>query len=84
MITTTLGDIVADLINRVSFLENSLPGSAMSYHPEEETKPVKVSEEWNEDQWDIVTQLRGEVAYLKRKVTQLEGKGMGRRGGSKY
>ena len=63
-------ELLSEHDNRISFLENSLPGSAMSYHPEEETEElvVEAPEPWNKNQWNIINQLRGEILYLKNKI----------------
>jgi len=70
-----IGEILSDILNRISFLENSLPGSAMSYHPEEESQeviPQQKEEPWRKNQWYRVEQLLGEMANLKRKFATLE------------
>ena len=61
---------LADFENRISFLENSLPGSAMSYHPEEETQEDIVQQDppWTRRQWDIINQLRSEVKHIHGEV----------------
>ena len=66
-----LGDIVAEHENRISFLENSLPGSAMSY--QEKPPEAKPEKPWTKRQWAVVQQLRGEMANLKRKLIAIEG-----------
>jgi len=65
---------LAEFENRISFLENSLPGTAMSYHPEDEPlKPRATPEQpWSKRQWDIIQQLRGEMLNLKKKFLDLE------------
>ncbi|GAH06109.1 unnamed protein product, partial [marine sediment metagenome] len=68
-------EMLANFENRISFLENSLLGSAMSYHPEEENQEVvmkQLQEPWSKKQWNIVDQLRGEMINLKRKFLDLE------------
>jgi hypothetical protein len=81
MTNEELGNWLAEMENRVSFLESSLPGSALSYTPpEEEPKPIK-NEPWTANQWDIINQLRGEMAFLRNKVNEIADK---RRGKSKY
>jgi len=84
-------EMLADFENRISFLENSLPGSAMSYQEEvSEVQAAPKQEPWDRRQEDIVNQLRGEMANLKRKfvnsdkrVYALEEEIKGR-GGNKY
>ena len=69
--------MMAEFENRISFLENSLPGSAMSYQPEETSESRKVvqpQEVWEKRQWYIINQLRGEIANLKNKFANLEKK----------
>jgi len=65
-------EIFADHENRISFLENSLSGSAMT--PKEEEIEVKELPEkpWNKRQWDRVEQLMGEMANLKGKFLDSE------------
>jgi len=67
-------EMIADLINRVSFLENSLPGSAMT--PMEEAQEVKEipKKPWDNKQRDTINQIRGEVAYLNRRLSTREEK----------
>ena len=81
MNTEEIQEMLAEHENRISLLENSLPGSAMSYHPEESQEEIKAIPEkpWNRKQWDIVNQLRGEMANLKRKFLDLE-RGIQRKG----
>jgi len=67
-------ELLADFENRISFLENSLSGSAMTPR-EEESQEVMMQqspEPWNKNQWDIVNQLRGELLNLKGKFLDLE------------
>jgi len=65
---------LVDIESRVRFLENSLLGSAMSYHPEEEPqKEINIPEKpWNKRQWNVIVQLRGEMLNLKGKFLDLE------------
>ena len=66
-------EMLADFENRISFLENSLLGSAMSYQEEvSEVKDVPKQEPWDKRQEGIVNQLRGEMVNLKRKFLALE------------
>ena len=65
-------EILAEHENRISFLENSLPGSAMSYKPEDEPQKETKQEPWSKRQWNVVQQLRGEMANLKSKFLELE------------
>ena len=66
-------EMLADFENRISFLENSLPGSAMSYQEEvSEVKAAPKQEPWDKRQEDIINQLRGEMVNLKRKFLALE------------
>ena len=66
-------EILSEFENRISFLENSLPGSAMSYQEEvSEVKAVPKQEPWDKRQEGIVNQLRGEMANLKRKFVDSE------------
>ena len=61
----------AEFENRISFLENSLPGSAMT--PKEEESQEEVPEKpWNKKQWRVVEQLKGEMLNLKGKFLDLE------------
>jgi len=64
---------LAEIENRVSFLENSLPGSAMSYHPEDEPPRKEPTPEkpWSKKQWDIINQLQAEVRHLHKEVYSL-------------
>ena len=63
---------LAEFENRISFLENSLPGSAMT--PKEEEREEIPEKPWNKNQWSIVQQLKGEMLNLKGKFLELEGK----------
>ena len=66
-------EMLADFENRISFLENSLPGSAMSYQEEvSEVQAAPKQEPWDRRQEDIVNQVRGEMANLKRKFVDSE------------
>jgi len=65
-------ELLSEYENRISFLENSLPGSAMSYHPEDEPDKPTPEQPWSKRQWYTVNQLRGEIANLKRKFLDLE------------
>ena len=68
-------DILGDFETRISFLENSLPGSAVSYQEEERKDFQETKQEhWNRKQWDIINELRGEVAYLRNKLANLDQK----------
>ena len=63
--------MLADFENRISFLENSLPGSAMT--PREEEKKAEIPEKpWMKNQWHIVEQLKREMLNLKGKFLDLE------------
>jgi len=86
MNTEEIQEWLANFENRISFLENSLPGSAMSYHPEEQEGSSKSLEliiqtdriEQNEKykQIDrIVRQfyhMRNELTYLHNEVYELQ------------
>ena len=63
---------LAEFENRLSFLENSLPGSAMT--PKEESEEVKEIPEkpWNKNQWDRVNQLEGKMLHFIGKFLDLE------------
>lgn len=64
---------LAEFENRISFLENSLPGSAMTPKEDEPLKVETIPEEpWNKNQWDRVEQVLGEMLNLKRKFLDLE------------
>jgi len=65
-------ELLAEHENRISFLENSLPGSAMTPKEEEEREAPSNEQPWTTKQWDIVNQLRGELRHLKSKVIALE------------
>ena len=74
-----LGDIVAEHENRISFLENSLPGSAMSYCPEEESQEEHIeTEERPRDFGEtnrmtrLVYQLKNEVTYLHKELYEVQ------------
>ena len=81
---TELGDIVAEHENRISFLENSLPGSAMSYHPEDkpQEEPRDLNETERPEQGEkykridrIVRefyQLKNEVSYLHNELYEVQ------------
>lgn len=78
-------EMLANFENRLSFLENSLPGSAMSYRPEEQssnkslelliqTDCIEQNEKYK--QIDrivrVVYQLKNEIAYLHNEVYELQ------------
>ena len=63
-------EMLAEFENRISFLENSLPGSAMT--PEEKSQEKIPEKPWNRNQWGRVEQLRGEMLHLKGKFLDLE------------
>jgi len=69
-------DILADHENRISFLENSLPGSAMTPKEEESQEDIKQPDKpWSKSQWDIVQQLIGEIKHIHKEVHKLLGEG---------
>ena len=63
---------IADHENRISFLENSLPGSAMT--PKEDELPWESPPEkpWMKNQWHRVEQAIAEMLNLKGKFLDLE------------
>jgi len=72
-IVTEILERQADFENRISFLENSLPGSAMIPRDDEAQENIVTPEKpWTRRQWDRVEQLQGEMANLKRKFLELE------------
>ena len=64
--------LLAEHENRISFLENSLPGSAMT--PMEKAQEVKEIPEkpWGKNQWDRVNQLEARFLNLLGKFLDLE------------
>ena len=70
-------ELLAEHENRISFLENSLPGSAMTPKEEEEREAPSNEQPWTTRQWDIVNQLRGEMANLKNKLVEVKNKSKG-------
>jgi hypothetical protein len=62
---------LAEFENRIKFLENSLPGSAMTPKEEEEVKEIP-EKPWNKNQWRRVEQVLGEWENFKRKFLDLE------------
>ena len=59
--------------DRISFLENSLPGSAMTPKEEEEVKEIP-EKPWNKNQWYRVNQLELKVLNFIGKFLDLEKK----------
>ena len=62
---------LADFENRISFLENSLPGSAMTLKEEESQEEIP-EKPWMKKQWYRVEQVLGEWENFKRKFLDLE------------
>ena len=60
---------LADHEARLSFLENSLPGSAMDYQEEEQPKPTS-EPAWTQRQWEYVQQIKGQVIFLQNKLNE--------------
>jgi len=85
MNTEEIQEWLANFENRISFLENSLPGSAMSYHPEEQsssksleliiqTDRIEQNEKYKQID-RIVRQfyhIRNEMTYLHNEVYELQ------------
>jgi len=73
MANEEIREILANFEDRISFLENSLPNSAMMPMEDEPQEVTKIPEKpWTRRQWDRVEQLQGEMANLKRKFLELE------------
>jgi hypothetical protein len=64
-------ELLADHENTISFLLNSLPGSAMTPKEQEEVKEIP-EKPWNKNQWYRVEQVLGEWENFKRKFLDLE------------
>ena len=72
---------IADHENRISFLENSLPGSAMSYQPQEKEPVIDipmVEPKWLSKLQYQIEQLKGQVLHLQKKVVELSTSQRGR------
>lgn len=63
-------DVLADFETRLLFLENSLPFRGV------EEKPIEVAPS-SKRQWELLQQLRGEVSFLRNKITELQVKKKG-------
>ena len=63
-------ELIAEFENRISFLENSLLGSAMT--PKEESQEVIPEKPWKRNQWSRTEQVLGEMVNLKGKFLALE------------
>jgi len=57
-----LGEVFAELENRIGYLENSQTTTA-----NEETTPVYEDTQWTNRQWDKVQQLDGRTRHIERK-----------------
>lgn len=60
-----LGDAFAEIENRLSFLENSLPFTQLSPTGETPKDP-----QWSRRQWDAVTQLKGFILKLQNDLNK--------------
>ena len=68
-----LGDYLAEIENRISYLENS-QGAATIQSQNENPTHEEAAESWSSKQWDVVNQLRSMVLYLQEKVNRITDK----------